>query len=205
MARRFLLVGVLVTVKQGSIEQIAYGTTITITFLTVQLICRPYNSLSDNLLAASCSMILAFLFVASLICKYSALVQLDDLQDIMSSEQKADYNISHVELSGIVMGCCFGAIGVLVLIVITIAAGERQRKWKEKRAEMARRLRYMKGGTEHEVAAPLLSQHTVYHLFLSHVRPPLLHQPLLSRTPHPEPWSSTYACLCSGSPRAWCP
>merc|ERR1719409_400099 len=48
MLRRFLLVGFFVMVKQGSIEQLVYGTLVSLLYLAAQLIAQPYKSRLDD-------------------------------------------------------------------------------------------------------------------------------------------------------------
>ena len=55
MMRKFLLVGLFVTVEPGSITQISIATIITAIFMLVQLQAQPYKSQSDDYLATSCS------------------------------------------------------------------------------------------------------------------------------------------------------
>ena len=43
MARRFVLVGVFITVRQGSIEQLIYGTLVALVYLMIQLVAMPYR------------------------------------------------------------------------------------------------------------------------------------------------------------------
>ena len=43
MARRFVLVGVFITVRQGSIEQLVYGTLVALVYMMVQLVAMPYR------------------------------------------------------------------------------------------------------------------------------------------------------------------
>ena len=71
MLRRFLLVGVFVTVKQGSVEQLAYGTLISIVYLAIQLIAGPYRKQSDDFFAAVCGLLLATMFVVCIFYKVS--------------------------------------------------------------------------------------------------------------------------------------
>ena len=55
MGRKFLLVGLYVTVQPGSIMQIAIGTITAAVYLMVQLQAQPYRNQSDNYLAVASS------------------------------------------------------------------------------------------------------------------------------------------------------
>ena len=52
--RRFFLVGVLVVYKQGSVEQLAYGTLGTLLYMVLQLSCSPFADVADDFLASTC-------------------------------------------------------------------------------------------------------------------------------------------------------
>ena len=63
--RKFLLVGLFVTIEPGSILQISIGTIVCAMYLMVQLQAQPYRNMSDNYLAVSSSfsLLMVFLFV----------------------------------------------------------------------------------------------------------------------------------------------
>ena len=67
MLRKFLLVGLFVTIKPGSIMQIALATIVTAVFLLVQLQAKPYKNASDDYLASSASFAMLMLFVCSVL------------------------------------------------------------------------------------------------------------------------------------------
>lgn len=141
-------------VRQGSVEQLAYGTLITILYLTTQLIAAPFVQRSDDYMAAGCSMLMVVLFVCAIIFKYGALTELEDQQSIMSGEQKEDYLVPHIELSAIVSGACAGGLVLLGVIMSALAVDDAQRRRREALAAKARRLHYLKDGLE--VMAPPL-------------------------------------------------
>jgi hypothetical protein len=80
MVRKFLLVGLFVTLEPGSILQIAIGTIVCAAFLLVQLQAKPYKNAADDYLAAASSFALLMLFMCSIIFKYDALTASEDLQ-----------------------------------------------------------------------------------------------------------------------------
>ena len=69
MLRKFLLVGLFVTVQPGSIMQIAIGTIFNAAYLMVQLQARPYKNQSDDYLAIASSFSLLMVFFCSTIFK----------------------------------------------------------------------------------------------------------------------------------------
>ena len=83
MLRRFLLVGVLVTVRQGSIEQLAYGNLIAIIYAAIQAVTSPYRKPSDDFFAAALSLALAVLLLCATFFKYAALTELGEMQAVM--------------------------------------------------------------------------------------------------------------------------
>lgn len=181
MSRRLVLVGVLITVRQGSIEQLAYGSLASLIFLACQLFAAPYRDVWDNFFAAANSLLLSIVFLTSTIYKYGALTQLNDLQGIMSIEQQDNYNPPFVTLSLVLFGASAGSFVILAFICLVLAIKERQRLRLEKHAALARRLRYVHNSSYVE-PAPLPDWPTYlipkskcpprqpgpFHIFLSH-------------------------------------
>ena len=88
MLRKFLLVGLFVTIEPGSITQIALATIVTAVFLLVQLQAKPYKSASDDFLASASSFALLMIFFCSVIYKYVELTDTQDISNKMSIEQQ---------------------------------------------------------------------------------------------------------------------
>ena len=88
MFRRFLLVGILVTVKQGSVEQIAYAALISMVYMALQISASPFRKPSDDSFASGCSVCLSVLYVVCIFYKFAALTDLDDVKNAMTTEQK---------------------------------------------------------------------------------------------------------------------
>ena len=65
MLRKFLLVGLFVTIEPGSITQITLATIVTAVFLLVQLQAKPYKNPSDDYLASSASFAMLMIFICS--------------------------------------------------------------------------------------------------------------------------------------------
>ena len=118
MLHRFLLVGVLVTVEQGSLEQLAYGTLVALLFLVVQLFASPFKKFTDECTAAACSMLLVVLFFLAIYYKVGALTQFDKVQHAMSEELQAVYLVEHITVSGIFFSMSVGGMVVLAAIAV---------------------------------------------------------------------------------------
>ena len=154
MSRRLLLVGVMVTFQQGSIQQLACGTLGCMLYLVMQLLAVPYKALSDDFLASACrcatrggrsrsslptaslvlppfarSVALYILFFASIYYKYAALTQVDELQAVMSMEQRSDYLPSFLVLSIQLFAACFGVLALVALLFGVLATSETRKEW----------------------------------------------------------------------------
>ena len=163
MVRKFLLVGLFVTIQPGSIMQIAVGTITCAVFLMVQLQTNPYRNRSDNYLAVSSSFSLLMVFFCSLIYKYDALTASDDVREKMSIEQRDDYIVNSTLLSAILFLSVLGAlIASAVLVVVQIIM-------EVKANARLRRLKYAATGKWVECKA--LTDPQAFHLFLSHAWP----------------------------------
>ena len=186
MARRLMLVGFLVLMS-GSMLQIILGTLFSAGFLLYQVQASPYTSAADDQLAASASFSLIVLFLCDYAFKDAALLDLPDIQQKMSREQKDIYVLNTLVLSFILVGALVGTLLVsLVLFAITYRQ-ERARTRALARSARARRLRYLADDREVELrklpplaqelertspnyvstGAPV-AQHGPFHLFLSH-------------------------------------
>ena len=122
MLRKFLLVGLFVVFEPGSITQIITGTIVCAVYLMIQLQARPYVNRSDDYLATASSFCLLMVFFCSVIYKYAALTDTQDLREKMSTEQKADYLVSSVTLSAVLLMSILGSIvfsGVLAVVQIS--------------------------------------------------------------------------------------
>ena len=163
MLRKFLLVGLFVTFKPGSVEQIAIGTVVCATYLMVQLQASPYKNPSDDYLAVASSFSLLMVFFCSVIYKYAALVVVEDLQEKMSIEQQDDYIVDNTMLSALLFASVLGSLvfsGILVVVQIIMEI---------KNNAKLRRLKYMATGKW--VECKELFDPQAFHLFLSHAWP----------------------------------
>ena len=153
MGRRLVLIG-LVAIRRGSVEQLAYGAIISITYAIVQASASPFVHFSDDMFATACSMLLAALFLVLLVFKSHELAQTSDVQVVMSVEQKSDHYMDPVAFNASLLAICSGALLLLAATTVgQISAFARQVR-KERRLAVARRLRYVSNGHEVEIGPP---------------------------------------------------
>ena len=168
MVRRFVLVGLMVTVKSGQVMQLAIGTLLAIVFFFFQLMASPFRDPYDNFLASATSFSIVVSFLCANYFKYSALLDLDDIQDKMSSEQRETFVISdYATLTWILMLSILTTLIATVGIFVVQLRDEVARARHLVRVAKARRLRHVQSGKE--VEAPTLVDGRRFHLFLSHV------------------------------------
>lgn len=182
MARRFLLVGFFVVKPgQGTVEQLAYGTLVSIVYLALQMSASPFKRASDDFLANVCSLLIAVLYICAIFFKFGALTDVGDLQRVMSTEQRGDYRPPFATLTLVLGSTSIGAVAILGIIIAVQAANEALQARIAARAAMARRLRYFDTEEEAEPAPPanwpkwLTPKHECppnqigpFHILLSH-------------------------------------
>ena len=165
MGRKFLLVGLMV-LAQGSMRQLYLGAVFAGAFLLFQVQAAPFKEQADDFIASSASFGLAVIFIVSISFKYAALVDLRDIQDVMSTEQDDLYVFDSGILTVLIVISVLGALIVSILIFVIQFTVEARRLQRERLASKARRLRYRMD--DEEVRAPAIASDG-YHLFLSHV------------------------------------
>jgi hypothetical protein len=128
MLRRFLLVGMFVVwpFHQGSIMQVAMANLTSILYFSIQLQAMPYRKRVDDILALGCSLSLCVMFLCTIFYKYASLVQLPDIRDRMSIEQRDDFAIAGLLLTIIFMVCVFGALGLSAALLVIQMAKDRR-------------------------------------------------------------------------------
>jgi len=163
MLRKFLLIGLFVTVEPGTILQIFIGTVVSGAYFMIQMKAQPYLSQADDLLAQAASWCLLMLFFSCVIYKYDSLTASDDLQDKMSSEQRDNFIVSDLVLTLLLVHSVFTALlfagGVIIVQMVV----------EVRNAAKLRRLKYVETGLRVE-CKPLFDPQA-YHLFLSHAWP----------------------------------
>ena len=168
MLRRLILVGLMVVIESGRTFQLALASMLAIIFLFLQLMASPYREAHNGFLASVTSFSIVLCFLCSIFFKYSALLDLDGIQDKLSSEQRDVFVLrgSYVTLTW-VLGLSVLATLLISIGVFFVQLGEElHRRQRKARSARARRLRVRSIGKE--VAAPPIDEDG-FHLFLSHV------------------------------------
>ena len=163
MLRKFLLVGLFVTLMPGTIMQVSVGTIVCATYLMIQLQASPYKNQSDDYLAVASSFSLLMVFFCSIIYKYATLTASQDLRAKMSIEQTEDFIVDNTALTAVLVGSVFGSLlfaGGLVVVQIIVEI---------KNNAKLRRLKY--ASNDKWVECKTLTDPQAFHLFLSHAWP----------------------------------
>ena len=186
MLRRLVLVGLMVVVESGRMMQLAIATMLAIMFLFFQLMASPYSDSRDNFLASTTSFSIVLCFLCAVFFKYAALVDLKDIQDKMSPEQRDVFILEskYVALTVILGLSIFASLIASVGIFAVNGAEAARRAQIAVRSAKARRLRYLKDGKEatlrklpelrevvkqlHPNMAGPLPHAGPFHIFLSH-------------------------------------
>jgi len=166
MARRLVLVGLLIVFKPGSIEQLAVGTILALIYCVVQVQAAPYARISDNFLASVASLCLVAVLLCCTYYKFAALTEVPELVALMSASQQRIYNIGYFQLTVSLFVSIAATVLILGVIVFFIFTAEHRRQKEASRHAKARRLRYLKD--DQEVTGPQVNADN-WSLFLSHV------------------------------------
>ena len=97
---------------KGTVMQLAVGTILACIFLLLQVMAAPYRDRSSGLLASSCSFSIVVIMVCAIFFKFSELTDLDDINELMSDEQRhvSPPNRAACKASGI-YGFCLMFLG----------------------------------------------------------------------------------------------
>ena len=120
MARKLLLVGLLVPVEAGSITQTTVGTIVCAVYLMLQVYAKPYKNATDDLLATAASFSLLMIFICSILYKVAGLTSSDDIQEKMNAEQMEEFIVSQLAISSVMLASLFGSL----ILVTAFAIGE---------------------------------------------------------------------------------
>jgi len=136
MLRKFLLVGVMVLVNPGTIQQISMGTIFCATYLIVQLKAAPYHHRTNGFLADASSFSLLMFYFCCTVYKFDALTS-SSLQDFMSGEQQRNYITPGATFSVVLVLSVLGSLLFAAMLVAIQAAAEVRRMLKRPtRADM---------------------------------------------------------------------
>jgi len=117
MTRRFVLVGPMV-LYQGTMMQLIVGTLISAAFLLLEQQAAPYKDRTDGLVASVASFCLLCQFMCYTVLKYTALTNIEDIHDKMSSEQQSLYILRGDTL---VVLMALSVIGVVICSIAVLA------------------------------------------------------------------------------------
>lgn len=120
----------------------------------------------DNYVASSCSLVLALLFLLSALFKVAMLVNVDEVQAVLSGQQRHEYSTNPKVLVGIFLALAIFNIIFSAGLSFTQARLAALLTKKANALLNARRLRYRSNHSV--VTAPPIPDYG-YHLFLSHV------------------------------------
>lgn len=166
MTRRFLLVGLFVIIKPGSILQIALAAFISVFYLVFQMQAQPYLNITDDYLANVCSTSIVLIFVACLFIKIAALTELPVVNSVLSLDLKYVFDVPAAALVITLYISILSSVGLSMWLALHQIRAKRKRREREEKASKARRLRYVVDG---KIVIPPRLPPNAYHLFLSHV------------------------------------
>ena len=86
MARRFMLVGIAVTIQPGTIVQLTFATLLSLIYNILQHEINPYVSAADNFIGVASSFSLTVLFFSCILLKLGLLIELDDVRVRLSAK-----------------------------------------------------------------------------------------------------------------------
>lgn len=133
MGRRLILVGVFVTIEQGSILQIMIGTAFSVAYMLLQIQASPYLERTDDYLANCVSFELVIYFLVCIVFKIGGLSELQDVKAAMPRELQRDFFFDSVTLSLVIVFAVAGALAVSLVILIVQIADEAARMRREMR------------------------------------------------------------------------
>lgn len=165
------------------------------TLLQVQ--ASPYKELADDMLAASASFCLVAVFLCATGFKYAELAGLDDLQVILSREQKQLFVVNNATLSFLTIASVVGALVISTVIFFVQLGIEDARRRHEARTSKARRLRCVESGREVELAA---IERDWFHLLCARAGYLRTHAACSHPPKHSCPSDRTGPCVCASGP-----
>ena len=166
MARRVVLVGIMVLVWRGSITQLVLATVLNQIFLLLQMQSGPFRDTSDDYLANASSFSLVIVFLCCIIFKIGSLTELDVLKRRMAPEQREAFDVPADYLLVVLVVSVIATLFLSFGLLLKQLAIEQARIAREEKMAKARRLRDKATHGEVEVP-PCKEDH--YHTFLSHV------------------------------------
>ena len=166
MSRRFLLVGIAVIIRPGTIVQLTAATLLSMIYLILQHEIGPYASPADNFIALASSFSLAILFFSCVLLKLGLLMELDDVRVRLSTKLLEVFDVPTGSLSVIIFASVVLSLAFAAFTISAQLEAERKHQAYLSLHQKARRLRWAKDDSEVKPPPP---PEKGYHLFLSHV------------------------------------
>ena len=129
---------------------------------------KDVRTFESPLIFSSFSLVVVFVMLYAF--KEAALLDLTDIQNKMSQEQRETYVLNYVQLSFILVASVMGALIASFLIFLVQLRVETERAAREARNAKLRRLQYRVSGKEVTISAlpDDLNGMKFWHVFLSH-------------------------------------
>ena len=162
----FLLVGIAVVIKPGSLLQVILGLLFALIYLVIQHQLGPYKTLTDNFVALTSSFSVVVLFLSCVVIKVQTLIDLDDVRSRLPDSLVDVFDLPTDLILALSFGAVVACLAAAALAVSLQLSEDRRRAQLESLRQKARRLRY--ATNDGEVEPPLIGPGR-YHLFLSHV------------------------------------
>ena len=167
MLRRFLLVGMMSIVLEGTLVQICIAALFCILYLVLQLQANPYKDPSDDYVALASTASLAVLFFSCVVLKVGVLTDTPEVNSILTDRLRERFEVPAAMLSVVIFGSVVCALVISFFVTMHLMRRDRQQRLLEERAAKARRLLYV--ASKQQVIPPVLGGDLCYHIFLSHV------------------------------------
>jgi hypothetical protein len=165
MIRRFLLVGLMSIVYEGSVVQLVIATLFSILYLVIQLQAKPFVDPSDDYIALASSASLAVLFFSCVVLKVGVLTDTPEVDAILPPRLRENFGVPSALLTVVIFASVVCSLLIALLFSILRVWAERKRKQLDAQTTKAKRLRNRKTKVEVKLE-PVAEGH--FHLFLSH-------------------------------------
>ena len=135
MLRRFLLVGLMSIVLEGSVVQLMIASLFCILYLIVQLQARPFKEAGDEYVALVSSASLAVLDLCCVVIKVGVLAETPEVHKILPPRLRDRFLVPNALLSVVTFTSIVCSLIVSIAITLHQAFQDWRRKMQERRAE----------------------------------------------------------------------
>lgn len=161
MLRRLALVGLFILIQRGSITQLVIGSTYCLIHLFMQMGVAPYKEKHDDFVANMCNFSMVVFFVCLLVFKVSTFAEQEEVQLVVTAEQRDNFRINSLALTCVLIGAVFSSAAMSVAVLYVQLRRAQLQLSMEARNAKARRLRYVEDDSE--VLPPAITE-PCYHL-----------------------------------------